>query len=250
MKLATVSKQAHISQSPMRDVSRAHRLDRGIMNDRVKHLTWLSTSEFSNATDKVRYRKQIHDLLLANLAADDSSSPRAPPTQTPTSLSSGAGLEESGNQTPLESASRKQMLAAVKDSSKILDQQFICCIVPSEESSADTVVQVQIPVFEKYMTSDEYKHWLKHVHGLDIVPAEPNGACFFEATLLCIQKLVLSSEGASYKPLPVFAMSGRPLASIVSKIHNKKRHALLSLKCDCECLRKGTNTTEGNNVSD
>ena len=199
-KLAATSKL--ISPSPKME-NRERRLDRDNMNDRIKQLTWLSMSEFSDAAQKSAYRKQIHDMYILNLAASDSSSPQVhseTPASTPNSLSLAASEKQQvlTIQSLAESDSRIDMLDLRKRTSRILDAQFVTCIVPS--------AQVPIPVYDKHMTLVDYKLWLKHVHRLNIVTTEPKGACLFEAVVRCIQELVKTSEGASFKPLPVFEL--------------------------------------------
>jgi hypothetical protein len=61
---AAFPKNGFISSSPLRDeknLNRSIRLDRDMLNDKVKHLTWLSMSEFCSVAEKTLYRKQIHD---------------------------------------------------------------------------------------------------------------------------------------------------------------------------------------------
>ncbi len=80
---------------------------------------------------------------------------------------------------------------------------------PQAKASVQATIEAteaSVIVFECNLSFDDYKAWLQCVHGFRVMFAQPKGACLFEATLLCIQELVLSSAGDSYKPLPMLTL--------------------------------------------
>jgi hypothetical protein len=184
------------------------RLDRDRMNDKITQLKWLSVSEFCDDDQKRAYRRQIHDLMVAN--CDSSSSPlatlrpSAELTLTPASVSS----KEGAVQTAVVSGARLNALESTRLATIVLDKHVASALVfsPVRGFQLDDEEQKCPEKFDLAMSFVDYKKWLTFTHNLqsNCVPAD--GACLFESTIRCIKELVSHPEGASYRPLPILAL--------------------------------------------
>ena len=184
------------------------RLDRDRMNDRIAQLKWLSVSEFCDPDQKKAYRRQIHDLMVANCESSSSplstSTPSAELTLTPASVSKqGAVL------TTVVSCARQTVLDSTRLAAIDLDNHVasVLAFSPVKRFPLDGE-EPKIPEPEKFdcaMPFVDYQKWLTFTHNLqsNCVPAD--GACLFESTIRCIKELVSCPEGASYRPLSILA---------------------------------------------
>lgn len=177
------------------------RLERDKMNDKITQLKWLSVSEFCDANQKAAYRRQIHDIMVAN--CESSSSPMSTSTLStelpsiPTSVS-----KQSAAQPAVVSCARYTALESTRIATIELDQHVSSAIVYSPVKA----FQLGEPeTFDRAMSFVDYKKWLTFTYNLKSNCVPPNGACLFESTIRCIKELVSYSEGASYRPLPILA---------------------------------------------
>jgi uncharacterized Zn finger protein (UPF0148 family) len=207
------AKQAVSARSPTSSIH-GERLSRDKMNDKIKQLQWLSESEFLTTEEKKAYRRQIHDLMVANVS--DSSSPLssflASSASSDVESQSVSKQRASENLTEFTSDARTRVLELGKIATDQLDIQVGLSIVPV------VVPVVLFPLIENEELSQsnaeppkcfhgmpfvDYKRWLKITHGLKSNCVVPDGSCLFESAIRCIKELKLSSEGASYAPFPI-----------------------------------------------
>jgi hypothetical protein len=220
---ATSNKQA-VSTPTSSSSIHGERLERDRMNDKIKQLQWLSVSEFLSESEKKAYRRQIHDIMVANCESPSSlssmtMSPLAPttPSTTPASVAVFAGSKSvSSSNAPegLPGAALTQSLAESRAATQLLDDRFstVVCTLnfggePGKSSIGDSPALVdEVPGFDRLLNFADYQKWLKGTHGLQAMFVPSNGACLFESVLRCIQALVACSQGAEYAPLPFLSM--------------------------------------------
>ncbi len=183
------------------------RLDRDRMKDKITQLKWLSVSEFCSPDQQKAYRRQIHDLMVAN--CDSSSSPLSTSTPSAETLIPLSVSKASTVQEEVVSCARKTALDSTRRATIQLDNHVASALVYSPVKVFqldDEELKISEPQqFDSLMSFVDYKKWLTFTHNLQSNCVPTDGACLFESTIRCIKELVSCSEGDSYRPLPILA---------------------------------------------